>query len=128
MKIDIVCDHKIDKAIAVVVAKRRAGGPTAIGDSSFGRDVGKGAIAIIAVEDVAPETCNVYIGPAIIVIITDRSAHGEAGSRHSGFSGDIGEGAVMIVVVERSLALLTLHRHLHRGRVGEKDNNKAETK
>src|ERR1039457_6741271 len=110
MKIDIVGDHQINQAIAVVVAKRRAGGPAAVGHSGFGGDVGEGAIAVIAIEHVAAETGDVDIRPAIIVIVADRSALGDAGSRDSGFGRDTREGAVMIVVVKRSRALLTLHR------------------
>ena len=105
MKIDIVDDHQIDKAVAVVVAECGARGPAPVGNAGLCGHVGKRAIAIIAIENVAAQTGDVEIGPAVVVVIADRSAHGEAGRSQAGFCGDIGKRAVVIVVVERARAL-----------------------
>ena len=101
VKVDVIGDHQIDESIAVIVAKRCAGRPAAVGDTCLRGYIGEGAVAIVAIEHVAAEAGDIKIGPAIVVVVADRSAHCKAGRGESGLGGDIGEGAVVIVVVER---------------------------
>ena len=105
MKIDIVCDHEIDEAIAIVVAEGGAGRPAAVGDAGFCRHVSERAVAVVAIEDVATKAGEVEIGPAVVVVVSHRAAHGKAGSGQPGFRRDVGEGAVVIVVVKSAEAL-----------------------
>ncbi len=121
MKIDVVGDHEIDKSIAVVVAESGAGRPSSIGDAGLCRHVGKGAVAVVAIENVAAQAGDIEIGPAVVVVVSDGSAHGEARSGEAGFCRHVGESAVVIVVVENAEALRAFDRHLNRRSIGEID-------
>ena len=85
VEIDVVGDHEIDEAVAVVVAESCAGRPSAVGDAGFRGDVGEGAVAVVVIENVAAEAGDVEVGPAVVVVVADGSAHGEAGSGEAGF-------------------------------------------
>ena len=113
MKIDVVCDHQIHEAIAIVIAERRARGPAAVRDAGFRGHIGKRAVAIIVIENISTQAGDVEIGPAVVVIIAHRSAHGEAGRGQAGFFGDVGKRAVVIIVIERAARLLPFYRHLN---------------
>src|SRR5882762_1960020 len=119
MKVDVVGDHKVEKTVAIVVAKGGARGPPAVGNAGFGGDIAKGAVAIILVKDVAAEASDVEIGPPIVVVVSHRATHGKAWSREAGFGSDIGERAVVIVVVQSGLARLSLNGHSDGGGIGE---------
>ncbi len=78
VKVDVVGDHEIDEAIAVVVAESGAGGPAAVGDSGFCGHVGEGAVAVVAIENIPAEAGDVDVGPAIVVVVAHGAAHREA--------------------------------------------------
>ena len=102
VKIDVVGDHQIHEAVAVIVAKGCAGRPAAVGDAGFRRYIGECAVAVVAIEDIAAEAGDIKIGPAVVVVVADRSAHGEAGGGQSGLCGHIGKCAVVIVVIKHA--------------------------
>src|SRR5207245_7371807 len=51
VEVHVIGNHQIEETVAVVIAKRSARGPAAIGDARFGRDIGKGPVAIVVVEN-----------------------------------------------------------------------------
>ena len=61
-KIDVVGHHKVDKTIAIVVAERRSRRPPAVRDAGFGSYIGKRAVAIVVIQDVAAETSDYRSG------------------------------------------------------------------
>jgi hypothetical protein len=117
MEINVIRHHKIDESVAIVIAKRRACRPTAVGDARLRGDVGKRSVAVIVIEDVAAETGQVEIRPAVIVVVADGAAHREAWRRQARALRHVSESPVVIVVIERAEAWLPLHRHLDRGRI-----------
>ena len=119
MKIDVVRDHQIEEAVSVVVAKRRARGPAAIGNAGFGGDISESAVAIVVIKDIAAETSEIQIRPAVVVIVAHGSAHGKTARVQAGLFGDIGECAVAIIVIKGAGSFLALQSHLDAGSVGE---------
>jgi hypothetical protein len=120
VEINVVGDHEIDKAIAIVIAKRSAHRPTAIRYPRLFGYIGEGAVGIVVVEDVATVTGYANIGPAIVVIVSDRAAYGEAGKPTPAFSVTSVK-AVSVVVIEGSARFLTPKCPLNRRCVGEVD-------
>src|ERR1700726_4462381 len=106
MEVDIVDDHQIDKTVSVIVTECGASGPAPIGNASLGGHIGKSAIAVVTIKNVAAETSFVDVGPAIVVVIAHGAAHSKAASGQAGFCGHIRKCAVVIVVVKRAQALL----------------------
>src|SRR5580704_10634612 len=121
MKINVVGDHEIEKAVAVVVAEGGSGGPAAVGDAGPFGDVGEGAVAVVAIKNISTEAGDVQIGPTVIVVIADGAAHGETGSGEASLGGDVGEGSVAIVAIKSAEAFLALDGHVHGRSVGEID-------
>src|SRR5205823_10343187 len=77
MKINVIGDHQIEIAVAVVVGKGRAGGEAAIAHACLLGQVSKSAVAIVAIKHVPAQAGDVNIWPAIIVVIAHRAAHGK---------------------------------------------------
>ena len=84
-------------------------------------DIGKRAVAIVAVQDDAAETGHQHVGPAIVVVVADHGAVRPAGIRHACLVGHIGKGAIVVVMEEGAARLLPGQLHVHIGRVGEVD-------
>ena len=114
MEVDVVDDHEIGESISVIIAECGAGRPPAVGDAGLCRHVGEGAIAVVAVENVAAETGEIKIGPAVVVVVSHGAAHGEAGSGQAGLGSDVGKRAVVVVMVENAEALRALEGHVDR--------------
>ncbi len=127
MEVDVVGDHQVDEAVVVVVAEGRAGGIAIVAHAGFGRDVGKCAVAIVAIEDIRAQAGDVEIGPAIIVIVTHRATIGETGCGDSGLVSHIGKRAIVVVVVKSAARFLMLQSHFHGGSVGEVEVGPAVT-
>ena len=119
MKIDVIGDHQVEIAVAVVVGKGRAGGEAAIAHPRLLGHVSKSAVAIVAIKHVPAQAGDVNIWPAIIVVVAHRAAHGKTGIAHAGLIGHIGERAIVIVVIKRAAGFFALQGHGHRGRVCE---------
>ena len=75
----------------------------AAGDSGLRGDVGEGAIAIVAVEDVLAVIGDEEIVAAVVVVVADADALSPAGVTEAGFGGDVGEGSVAIVFEEMEI-------------------------
>src|SRR5437762_712614 len=90
-EIEIVGDEKVEAAVAVVVDPGGTGAPAGVVDAGFGCDVGKGAVAIVVIEDVAAEVGDVKILKAVVVVIADGDSHAVADVADAGFFGDIDE-------------------------------------
>src|SRR5260370_41688058 len=89
-------------AVAVVVEEGAAGVPAGLRLQQTGLlgDVGEGAIAVVAVEDVLAVVADKEIVPAIIVVIADAAALSPSCAGESSFRSDVGEVAVAIVFEE----------------------------
>jgi hypothetical protein len=119
MKIDVVDDHQIDKAVQIVVAESGAGGIAIVVNVSLCGHVGKRAIAVVAIQNVVSKTGKVEVGPAVVVVIPDRAAVSETGSIQTRFGCDIGKSAVVVVVVKRSRSVHSFERLVDSGLIGE---------
>ncbi len=102
IEVDVIGDKQVEMAVAVVVEEGAAGVPPCLRlqQARLLRDVGEGAVAVVAVEDVLAEVADKEVVPAIIVVIADTAALTPSCAGESGFRGDVGEGAVAIVLEE----------------------------
>ena len=69
-------------------------------DAGFGGDVGKRAIAVVVIENVASELGNEEIGETVVVVIAPNAAEAVVCAGDAGGVGDVGEGPVAIVAIE----------------------------
>src|SRR5712691_6791030 len=102
---DITAYVQIQMAVAVIVEESSASMKRSSGfyprDSGFVRNVGKRAVAIVAIERVAAELGYIEVGKAVVVIVPPNAAQAVARAGDSGFVGHIGKGAIAVVVIER---------------------------
>ena len=105
VEVDVVGDEEVEMAVAVVVEEGAAGVPTGGGleEAGFGGDVGEGAVAVVAVEDVLAVVGDEEVVPAVVVVVADAAALSPAAAGEAGFSGDVGEGAVAVVLEEMAV-------------------------
>jgi hypothetical protein len=73
-----------------------------MGQPGLGRDVGEGAIAVVAEEHVAAARArHVQVRLAVVVVVHPGRGHADAvAQRHAGLGGDLLEGAVPLVAVQ----------------------------
>ena len=86
VEVDVVGDEEIEVAVLVVVEKGAAGVPAQswfCGQAGLRGDVGEGAVAVVAVEDVLAVVADEEIVPAIVVVVADAAALAPAGARHA---------------------------------------------
>ena len=96
-------DEEIEPSVAVVVAKSRAGRPSAECHAGFLRYVGEGAIVIVVVETVLSVVRNVEIGPTIVVVVRYDHAETPPVIGYSGFGGDVGKCSIVVVMEKRGM-------------------------
>src|SRR5262249_38801171 len=102
IELDVVADEEIKMAITVVIEEGAACAPTVrfVVDASLLRDVGEGAVAVVAEKNVvAPESAEEVV-PVVVVVITDADTGLPAAATDAGFFGDVGERSVAIVFVK----------------------------
>ena len=75
-------------------------------------DVGKGAVAIIVIEDVPSIASHIEVHPTIAVVISGRGSHAKNAARHSSLIRYIRKRAVVVIVIER-----VLQRRLRRKKI-----------
>ena len=95
-----LADEQIQPPIVVVVKPDRAGGPSRRGYAGFLGHIGKGAIAVVVIQDASAVLRNVQIRKAVAIVVADGHALAISAGRDAGFLGHIGEGAVAIVAIE----------------------------
>src|SRR5580658_8865830 len=67
-------NEEVEESVVVVIAPGRTRRPSTERDSSFFRNVGKGAVVIIVVKAVLAEIGDVHVGPAVVIEIAHRHA------------------------------------------------------
>ena len=123
VEVDVVGDEEVEVAVAVVVEERAAGVPSGLRlqEACFGGDIGEGAVAVIAIEDILSVVADEEIVPAIVVVVADAATLSPAAAAKAGFGCDVGEGAVAIVFEEVRDGLLTFGEAFDAGAVDEED-------
>ena len=101
--VDKAGHEQIQLAVVVIVEPDGAGGPSGCGHTGPVGNVGKSAIAVVVIKNIAPITRDVKIDPAIAVIIGSSYSHAKGATGHACFVGDIRESAIMIIVVQSVL-------------------------
>ena len=76
------------------VDERGAGRPAGRAHAGSCRDVGKRAVAVVAVEDVPAKRGDVHVLVAVVVVVANRDPHAVAGAPDPGSVGDVLEAAV----------------------------------
>ena len=123
VEVDVVGDEEVEVAVAVVVEKGAAGVPAggALGEAGFRGDVGEGAVAVVAVEDVLAVVGDEEVVPAVVVDIADAAALTPSGVGQAGREGDVGKGAVAVVLEQSVDGFLALGEAFEAGSVDEKN-------
>src|ERR1022692_831851 len=99
---DIVGDEKIQPAVPIVVQKRTASAEPRmrIPQSGFFGDVRKGAVAVVAIQDVLAPTGDEEIFKPVVVVVSNCHAVLISGAEQARAFGNVGEGSVAVVLVE----------------------------
>ncbi len=102
IEIHVMRHEKIEQAIAIVIHPGAAGAPAldAALESGGRGDIGKGAVAVIAVEDVLAVIGDEEVFKTIVIVVTDANGGGPSSLYQTGIGRDIGERAVAPVLVE----------------------------
>src|SRR6185437_8159170 len=95
--------EKSEPPVAVIIAKRRAGGPVPQRHSGFYGNIGEGAVVVVVVKAILAEICHVEVGPAVVVVIANGAAESPAVVFDPGDIGDVGKRLIVIVAEERSV-------------------------
>src|SRR5689334_9472920 len=96
-------DKQIELSVIVIIKPQSACGPARRSDPGFVRDISKGAVAVVVIQNVTAIARNVKIDPSVAVVIPGGDSHPEGSSCHTGFVGHVGECPVVIVVVKSIL-------------------------
>ena len=100
VEFDESADEQIEAAVIVVVEPDGAGGPSRRGDAGFKGDVGKGSVAIVAIEGGPVIAGDKEVGITVSVVVANGDAHAVTGIGHPCLGGDVGEGSVAVVAVK----------------------------
>jgi hypothetical protein len=93
-------DEEVQAAIVVVIEPDGARRPPGSCKAGLCGHVGKGAVAVIAIQDASGILGDVEIGQAVAVVIADRNAHAVGASGNPRLFGDVGKRAIPVVPVE----------------------------
>ena len=88
-EVEVAGNEEIQPAVAVVIHECGARAPQRFADAGLGRDVGKGAVAVVAIERRAFEAGHEEVGPLVVVVIADRDAHAVTAEAHAGRRGHV---------------------------------------
>ena len=101
IELDEPADKQIEAPVIVIVEPKGAGSPSRRDDARLQRDVGKCAIAVVAIKDTAVVAGYEKVGIAVAVVVPDSDAHTVTCVAYSGFYGHVSEGSVAVVPIER---------------------------
>jgi hypothetical protein len=123
VEVDVVGNEEVEIAVAVVVEEGATCIPTSfrLQQTGFRSDVGEGAVAVIAIENVLAVVADDEVVPAVVVVVADTTALTPAAAGKAGFGSDIGEGAVAIVFEEVRDWFLAFGKALETSAVDEED-------
>src|SRR5437868_2705067 len=101
IELQVIGDEQIEKAVAVVIDESAPGAPLwfAGKQTSLFGDIGEGAVAIIAVEDVFPPVGDEEVIETVVVVVADRYCGCPSAAQQSRLFGDIDEGSVPLVLI-----------------------------
>ncbi len=113
IEIHVVGDEEIEAAVAIVIDKAAAGGPTdvIVPESGFARDVGEGAVAVVVEENVVSPEGDEEIDEAVVVVVAGADSLAPAGERDFCLLGYIRKCPVVVVAVEMAGRLLSFRPH-----------------
>jgi hypothetical protein len=123
IEVDVVGDEEVEVAVTVVVKEGAAGVPASFGLEKAGLtgDIGEGAIAVVAVEDVLAVVGDKEVVEAVVVVVADAAALTPSAATQAGLEGDIGEGAIAIIFEEAGDGFLAFGEALETCAVDEED-------
>ena len=102
VEVDIVRNHQVQLAIAIIVNKRAAGAPllSGSGHSGYFREFPKSSVSLVVVEPILAIAGHIEIVISIIVIVADADALPPCCTQQAGVCRYIGKRAIVIVVKE----------------------------
>ena len=82
----IIRDEEVEEAVAVALDEGAARSVMDAGQKQAGlfRDVGEGAVAVVAIEPVLAVVGDEEVVEAVVVVVADADAHGPSGLRRAG--------------------------------------------
>src|SRR4051794_32292155 len=98
--LDVAGHDEIQPAIPIEINPARTSRPAAPGDTCLLRYVRKCPIAVVVIQDVAPEICDVDVRAAVVIVVADGHSHAVESALHSGLLRNVSECTVTIVSVQ----------------------------
>ncbi len=89
--------------------------------AGFLGDIGKRAIAVVAIEDVLTVVADEEVVPTVVVVVTDTATLTPTGSTETGLDSDIGKSAITIIFEEARNGFLAFGEALETCAVDEED-------
>src|SRR5437879_13392072 len=74
-EVQIVRYEKIKAPVAVIINPRGACAPTRVIDPGLDCDIGERPVAVVVIENVMSEVCDVEVLEAVIIVVTDSDSH-----------------------------------------------------
>src|SRR5947207_7039685 len=100
ININVVRYVQVEIAVAIVVAKSRAGSPASIVAGACLRGSFTANAAVVVIKNAAIEIRYVNVFPAVIIVIAYRNAESPAAVREMRFCSHVREGAVVVVAIQ----------------------------
>ena len=102
VELQIVRHKKIQPAIAIIVEERAPGPPphTLLKQSGLSCDIGKRAVAVVAIERILSPVSDEQIFVAVVVVVADSHSGGPSRAEQTGFFRNVGERAIAVVAVK----------------------------
>src|SRR5262249_29762827 len=112
IELHVVGYEQIEASVAIVIQKAasRAPSPPGSRDAGFLGDVGKGAVAVIVIENVPAPIRYEQIVEAVVIVVAYAAALAPAGVSQAGLCGDVGERSVAVVVKQVAGGVLASRR------------------
>src|SRR5580704_10733592 len=99
-KLHKLADEQVQLAVIVIVKPDGAGGPSRRAHSGFFRDIGKSAVTVIVVKNVAAVLGDVDILEAVAVIVSNRHALTVSTSANSCLGSHVGKCPVSVIAIQ----------------------------
>ena len=102
VEVDIVRDHQVELAVAVIVDEGAARAPLApaSGNPGLGRHFFECSVAFIVIQAILAVVGHIQVVESIVIVVTDAGALSPSTRRQPGGPGHIRECAIVIVMVE----------------------------
>ncbi len=121
VEVHVAADEEVEVPVPIVVGKATTRRPASARNARLLRDVGEGAVVVVAIQRIAAEAGDVDVLPAVSVHVRRAHAHRPARVGEPGPVGHVLEPPVAQVPIKGAARGLRVLGRLHRGGIGQVD-------